>query len=275
MAVRKIKKLVRLDPVDSVDSALAAHLRYVDDTGPGFLRVRHGKGVRFLDLRGQTLRDPVHLERIRHLAIPPAWTTVWICARADGHIQATGRDARGRKQYRYHARFREVRDETKYERMIAFADVLPRIRAAVDEQLKSPKLTREKILAAMVRLKTAKRTPSSRPTSTPTCAISRAGTSRPRTFAPGPARCSRPTSSAHSRSPRRRPRRRRTSPRRSSGSRGASGTRRLSAVNATSTRPFSRPTSTVSSSACSRHESKRHRAPSRTSSRRKRRRCWS
>jgi DNA topoisomerase-1 len=149
MSARKIKQPVRIDPVDS---ALAAHLRYVDDTGPGFRRVRHGKGFRFLDLRGKTLRDPEHLERIRHLAIPPAWTSVWICARPDGHIQATGRDARGRKQYRYHARFREVRDETKYERMIAFAAALPRIRAAVDEQLKSPRLTREKVLAAMVRL---------------------------------------------------------------------------------------------------------------------------
>ena len=149
MTARKIKKFIRLAPVDS---ALAAHLRYVDDTRPGFRRVRHGKGFRLLGLDGKSLRDPEHLERIRHLAIPPAWSDVWICPRADGHIQATGRDARGRKQYRYHARFREVRDETKYERMIAFAGALPRIRAAVDEQLKSPSLTREKVLAAVVRL---------------------------------------------------------------------------------------------------------------------------
>jgi DNA topoisomerase-1 len=149
MIARKTKKPVHLAPVDS---ALAAHLRYVDDSAPGLRRRRHGKAFRFIDLHGKALRDPEHLERIRHLAIPPAWTDVWICPRADGHIQATGRDARGRKQYRYHARFREVRDETKYERMIAFADALPRIRAAVDAQLRSPSLSREKVLAAVVRL---------------------------------------------------------------------------------------------------------------------------
>jgi DNA topoisomerase-1 len=149
MTARKIKKPVHVAPVES---ALAAHLRHVDDTGPGFRRLRHGKGFRFVDDHGRALRDPEHLERIRHLAIPPAWTDVWICPRADGHIQATGRDARGRKQYRYHLRFREVRDETKYERMIAFADALPRIRAAVDAQLRSPSLSREKVLAAVVRL---------------------------------------------------------------------------------------------------------------------------
>src|SRR6185369_2284570 len=101
--------------------------------------------------RGKPLRDPEQLERIRRLVIPPAWTDVWICPSPDGHIQATGRDTRGRKQYRYHARWREVRDETKYERIIAFAEALPRIRAAVEEALKAPSFTREKLLAAVVR----------------------------------------------------------------------------------------------------------------------------
>jgi DNA topoisomerase I len=149
MSSPKIQKPITIDPMES---ARAAHLRYVDDTGPGLRRIRSGKGFRYLDHQRKALRDPEHLERIRHLAIPPAWTDVWICPRADGHIQATGRDARGRKQYRYHVRFREARDETKYERMIAFADALPRIRAAVDEQLKAPSLTREKVLATVVRL---------------------------------------------------------------------------------------------------------------------------
>jgi DNA topoisomerase-1 len=149
MSLRKVEKPAAVDPEGT---AREAHLRYVDDTAPGFRRVRHGKGFRYLDLARKALRDPEHLERIRHLAIPPAWTEVWICARADGHIQATGRDARGRKQYRYHARFREARDETKFERMIAFADALPRIRAAVDQQLKAPSFTREKVLATVVRL---------------------------------------------------------------------------------------------------------------------------
>jgi DNA topoisomerase-1 len=139
-------------PLDALASARAAHLRYVDDTGPGFRRVRHGKGFRYRDEHGRPLRDAAHLERIRRLVIPPAWTDVWICPGPSGHIQATGRDARGRKQYRYHARWREVRDETKYERMVAFAEALPRIRAAVEEALRAPSFTREKVLAAVVRL---------------------------------------------------------------------------------------------------------------------------
>lgn len=143
------RKLPTLDPFAS---ARAAHLRYVDDSGPGFGRVRHGKGFRYLDVDGKPLRDSAHLERIRHLVIPPAWTKVWICPSPTGHLQATGRDARGRKQYRYHPRFREVRDENKYERMLAFAEALPKLRAAVAERLKAPALSREKVLATVVRL---------------------------------------------------------------------------------------------------------------------------
>ena len=138
--------------LDPLASARTAHLRYVDDTGPGLRRVRSGKGFRYVDANGVKVVDREQLERIRHLAIPPAWTNVWICPRADGHIQATGRDARERKQYRYHPRWREVRDETKYERMVAFAEALPRIRASVHEALGKPSLTREKVIATVVRL---------------------------------------------------------------------------------------------------------------------------
>lgn len=150
--MRRTRPQQQPPPLDPLASARAAHLRYVDDSAPGFRRVRHGKGFRYLDTAKRPLRDPEALERIRHLVIPPAWTDVWICPSADGHIQATGRDARGRKQYRYHARWREVRDETKYERMVVFAEALPRIRAAVDEALRAPSFTREKVLAAVVRL---------------------------------------------------------------------------------------------------------------------------
>src|SRR5207247_11340785 len=96
--------------------------------------------------------DRHELRRIRSLAIPPAWTDVWICPRPNGHIQATGRDSRGRKQYRYHPRWREVRDETKYDRMIAFAEALPRIRERVEHDLARPGMPREKVVATIVRL---------------------------------------------------------------------------------------------------------------------------
>jgi DNA topoisomerase-1 len=139
-------------PLDPLVSARAAHLRYVDDSGPGCRRVRRGHGFSYLDASAKPIRDPREIERIRRLVIPPAWTDVWICPSPNGHIQATGRDARGRKQYRYHPRWREVRDETKYHRMVAFGEVLPRIRAAVDEALRSPTLSCEKVLAAVVRL---------------------------------------------------------------------------------------------------------------------------
>src|SRR5690349_15920051 len=100
-----------------------AGLRYVSDEGPGLNRVRSGKAFRYRDAEGRPIRDEATLARIRSLAIPPAWTKVWICPLPHGHLQATGRDARGRKQYRYHPRWRVVRDETKYHRMIPFARV--------------------------------------------------------------------------------------------------------------------------------------------------------
>ena len=139
-------------PKDPLESAKAANLRHVDDRGAGIGRKKTGKAFTFLRPDGKPVKDVVTLKRIRSLVIPPAWTNVWICPSADGHIQATGRDARGRKQYRYHPRFREIRDETKYERMLAFADALPVIRERVDHDLGSSGLTREKVLATVVRL---------------------------------------------------------------------------------------------------------------------------
>jgi DNA topoisomerase-1 len=138
--------------IDPIDSAKAAHCRYVDDSIPGIRRLRHGKAFRYVDANGHAVRSRDVLARIRSIAIPPAWTDVWICPSASGHIQATGRDARRRKQYRYHPRFREVREETKYGRMLAFADALPAIRAAVDTDLQRPQLDRDKVLATLVRL---------------------------------------------------------------------------------------------------------------------------
>jgi DNA topoisomerase I len=138
--------------VDPVESAKAAGLRYVSDDAPGIRRRVKGKGFTYIDPKGQAVRDPKVLERIRKLAIPPAWTDVWICAQANGHLQATGRDARGRKQYRYHAEWRTVRDETKFGKMTIFGEALPAIRARVDEDLSRRGLPREKVLAAVVKL---------------------------------------------------------------------------------------------------------------------------
>ncbi|MBV9787204.1 MAG: DNA topoisomerase IB [Chloroflexi bacterium] len=137
---------------DPVQSAKAAGLRYVSDEMPGIRRKRAGKNFSYIGLDGKPIRDPKELQRIKSLGIPPAYTDVWICPLPNGHIQATGRDAKGRKQYRYHARWREVRDETKYGRMLAFGAALPRIRERVDQDLKLPGLSREKVLATVVRL---------------------------------------------------------------------------------------------------------------------------
>jgi DNA topoisomerase-1 len=139
-------------PVLPADSARAAGLRYVSDARAGIERRRASHGFRYRTPDGKTLREPRVLQRIRSLAIPPAWRNVWICADADGHLQATGRDARGRKQYRYHARWREVRDETKYGRLAAFGKALPRIRRRVARDLARTGLPREKVLAVLVRL---------------------------------------------------------------------------------------------------------------------------
>ena len=137
---------------DPPAAAKAAGLRYVNDSKPGIRREKAGDAVRYLDAKGATVEDEATLKRIKSLVIPPAWTEVWICPQANGHLQATGRDARGRKQYRYHPKWRNVRDEVKYERMINFGKSLPTIRAEVDKALKQPGLPREKMLATIVYL---------------------------------------------------------------------------------------------------------------------------
>src|ERR1700741_3905445 len=137
---------------EMIEAAHDAGLRYSSDDRPGLRRLRAGRGFRYLDVEGRAITDAAELRRIRRLAIPPAWTDVWIASDPRGHLQATGRDAKGRKQYRYHERFREVRDETKYERMLEFAKLLPRIRRRIDRDLRRPELTREKVLATIVRL---------------------------------------------------------------------------------------------------------------------------
>jgi DNA topoisomerase I len=138
--------------VDPIESAKAAGLRYVTDDEPGIRRRKSGKGFTYVDPQGKTVKDPKEIERIRKLAIPPAWTDVWICPRTNGHLQATGRDARGRKQYRYHPDWREVRDGTKFGRMIAFGEALPKIRERIDRDMSLRGLSREKVLATVVKL---------------------------------------------------------------------------------------------------------------------------
>ncbi len=137
---------------DPVGAARSAGLRYVSDHAPGIRRRRAGKWFSYVGADGRTIRDAATLRRIKALAIPPAWTDVWICPHPVGHLQATGRDVRGRKQYRYHPRWREVRDESKYGRTIAFARALPKIREQTERDLALPGLPRQKVLAAVVRL---------------------------------------------------------------------------------------------------------------------------
>lgn len=138
--------------LDPVASARAAGLRYVSDEQPGIRRKRAGKSFRYIGVDGKPITDQTELERIKALGIPPAYNDVWICPLSNGHIQATGRDARGRKQYRYHPRWREIRDDSKYNRMMAFAAALPTIRAQVEHDLALPGLPRNKVLATVVRL---------------------------------------------------------------------------------------------------------------------------
>ena len=141
-----------VDLVEPIESARAAGLRYVSDLSPGIRRKRAGKGFMYRNSEGRTVDDRDTIRRIKGLAVPPAWTDVWICPNPHGHLQATGRDARGRKQYRYHLRWREVRDAVKYDRMVAFAAALPEIREQTDRDLERPGMPREKVLAAIVRL---------------------------------------------------------------------------------------------------------------------------
>jgi DNA topoisomerase-1 len=138
--------------VDPRDAAETAGLLYVSDEEPGIRRRKSGKGFTYTRPDGKKVEDRSTLERIKSLAIPPAYTDVWICAKANGHIQATGRDAKGRKQYRYHSAFREVRESTKYEHMLEFAKGLPAIRKTIDEHMSLRGLPREKVLATVVHL---------------------------------------------------------------------------------------------------------------------------
>jgi DNA topoisomerase-1 len=139
-------------PLDAPAAADEAGLRYVGDITPGIRRLRAGTGFHYKTPRGEPVRSPGTLERIRSLAIPPAWQDVWICTDPRGHIQATGRDTKGRKQYRYHPRWHAARNETKFDRMLAFSSALPRPRKVVARDLARDGLPREKVLAAVVRL---------------------------------------------------------------------------------------------------------------------------
>src|SRR3954469_20282297 len=131
---------------ESIQAAEQANLRYVSDESPGISRKKSGKNFQYIDAHGKVVRDADTLNRIRSLVIPPAWTEVWICTSANGHLQAVGRDARGRKQYRYHPKYRAVRDESKYGRMIDFAKALPKINRVTARHLKLKGVPREKVL---------------------------------------------------------------------------------------------------------------------------------
>ncbi len=148
MPSRKSTKLA--SHIDPHDSARAAGLRYTTDHKPGIQRIRHGKTFRYLGPDNTPIQDEETLHRIHSLVIPPAWEQVWICPIPNGHLQVTGRDVRGRKQSRYHPLWRQVRDETKYERMKMFATVLPSIRRHVDHDLRLPGLPRRKVLATII-----------------------------------------------------------------------------------------------------------------------------
>src|SRR5437867_11166517 len=138
--------------LDPIESARAAGLRYVSDLSPGLRRKRAGKGFTYSASNGSAIHNSETVRRIKGLAIPPAWTDVWICPDPRGHLQATGRDARGRKQYRYHPRWHEVRDAVKYDRLADFAEALPRIRARVESDLRVRGIPRRKLLALVVKL---------------------------------------------------------------------------------------------------------------------------
>lgn len=137
---------------ENVLAAREAGLRWVCDSQPGLRRQRAGKGFCYRDADGRLVRDRATLDRVRKLAIPPAYRDVWICALPNGHLQATGRDARGRKQYRYHPDWSEVRGLGKFDRIVAFGAALPRLRRALGRDLKLPHLQREKVLAIVVSL---------------------------------------------------------------------------------------------------------------------------
>src|SRR5215212_1657675 len=141
-----------LEQAAGVEAAAQAGLRYVSDDRPGIRRRRVGRAFTYVDPAGQRIRDAEVIARIKSLVIPPAWTDVWICPDPGGHIQATARDARGRKQYRYHPQYREARDQSKFRRMLEFSEVLPRLRERMERDLRSADLGRRQLLAAVVQL---------------------------------------------------------------------------------------------------------------------------
>jgi DNA topoisomerase-1 len=151
-SVENIVLAPETDPEAAAAAAEAAGLRYVTDSAPGITRRRAGKGFSYRDPHGRPITEVRELARIRALAVPPAWTGVWICPDRRGHLQATGRDARGRKQYRYHNEWRAIRDSHKFDRILIFARALPQIRARVDADLRRHGLPRERVLATVVRL---------------------------------------------------------------------------------------------------------------------------
>src|SRR5437762_9187645 len=151
---RKEKRKI-VDPkngTDPIEAAEEAGLRYVSDSQPGYTRKANGEAFEYFDTERKSIRDEQRLARIRRLAIPPAWSEVLICRSPNGHIQATGRDARRRKQYRYHERWREIRDENKYDRLVNFGKALPKIRRRLKKGSALSGLPREKVLATIVQL---------------------------------------------------------------------------------------------------------------------------
>jgi DNA topoisomerase I len=146
------RRLVITAALEPPELAKLARLRYVADSDPGFTRRRNGKGFVYFNARGAQLRDSRKVERIESLVIPPAWRDVWICTVNNGHLQATGRDARKRKQYLYHERWQQIANLAKFARMGHFAELLPKLRRKIAAQVKSKKLTRESVLASIVEL---------------------------------------------------------------------------------------------------------------------------
>ncbi len=150
--MNKLDKIFNQLPVDPADAAESAELRYVCDTDPGYTRKRRGKGFVIVDSTNKITTDKKIIERINSLVIPPAWSNVWICKYSNGHIQATGRDAKGRKQYIYHTKWDEIRNQTKFFRLIKFAESLTEIRRRVNADLRKHGLPREKVLAVITHL---------------------------------------------------------------------------------------------------------------------------
>jgi DNA topoisomerase-1 len=150
--VHSAERRLKVAVPDPAEAAEEAGLVYTSDDEPGIRRVRKGKGFEYVGPDGKKITDAATLDRIRALAIPPAWQHVWIATRPRGHLQATGRDARGRKQHRYHDQWRETRDANKFDRMVDFGRVLPRIRARVARDLRRDGLPKEKVVATIVRL---------------------------------------------------------------------------------------------------------------------------